>query len=1002
MRKIVIFIVVLLFSGCNKSQAQDSELLKGFRNPGKEFRPRAYWDWLNGDVSLPGLTRDLEEAKDKGLGGLLMWDTQAMINPNGFVPAGPPFLGRESVDAIHHSMKEAARLDLDLGLVCASGWNSGGSWVSPEMASKNLFFVDIVIKGPGIVKQKLPFPEVPRSCPKGANGLPVWYKDIAVLAWPDSKDKLIPDISDILNLTGKCKDGELVWSPRVGTWRVVRFVCTNNGQELIAASPNSKGLFIDFLEPEATRFHFEYIIKKLGLTKGKTPGTALKTLDDDSMELHEGIQWTTKFRDKFKEYNGYDPISWLPVLLGWTITDSIKSERFQYDYKKTVSDLLIASHYKTGSEVCAEYGLEHVAEAGGPGPPFWETCPVDALKALGNVGIPRGEFWLGNPRNLFLVKEIASAAHIYGKPYVDAESWTTWRRWRDGPFTLKKLVDRAFCEGLNRITYHGFSNSPVEFGYPGRSYHAGLDMNPQITWWSKARPFMDYLARCCYLLQQGLYVADVAYYYGDQAPNFWPLYHNVPDKPLLEGVDAGYEYDVVNTDVILNRMSVKDGRITLPDGMSYRLLMLKDQHFYPLAVLLKLEELVAGGATIIAPKPSDIPGMQEYEKRTAKFHEVADKMWGNVNGTTIKSNNYGKGKIICGYTPDEMFAMESVYPDFTCINNEIAEKFDFIHRKAGESDIYFVRNKTMEPVNAECIFRVKNRAPQIWNPGDGTIKDQIVYQSGNRGTTLAVNLPPGGAIFVVFIDRPDSERVNSLVMKSDIKDAGLPIGQLRSLNQKTAAIQCWQNGDYMLTDSNGHTKKYIVKGLADPLMLNGDWTVKFDPKWGAPEAIKIPELISWTDYASEGVKYYSGTGTYIKTIKVSADWLGQGHFIDLDLGDVRELAEVFVNGQSAGVLWKPPFRTDITTLLKPGNNELKIEVMNLWINRLSGDMNLPDDQKFTRTNIHSDGATPKVKAEPWHIETSGLLGPVRLIPSLLVPVGNSRMNGSREVNQTVY
>ena len=170
----------------------------------------------------------------------------------------------------------------------------------------------------------------------------------------------------------------------------------------------------------------------------------------------------------------------------------------------------------------------------------------------------------------------------------------------------------------------------------------------------------------------------------------------------------------------------------------------------------------------------------------------------------------------------------------------------------------------------------------------------------------------------------------------------------------------------------------------------------------APVRKSLAELISWTDYASEGVKYYSGTGTYIKTIKVSADWLGQGHFIDLDLGDVRELAEVFVNGQSAGVLWKPPFRTDITTLLKPGNNELKIEVMNLWINRLSGDMNLPDDQKFTRTNIHSDGATPKVKAEPWHIETSGLLGPVRLIPSLLVPVGNSRMNGSREVNQTVY
>ena len=278
MVKILILIVVLLFSGCNISKAQDSELVKGFRNPGKEFRPRAYWDWLNGDVSLPDLTRDLEEAKAKGLGGLLMWDTQAMINPNGFVPAGPPFLGHESVEAIHHSMKEAARLDLDLGLVCASGWNSGGSWVTPEMASKNLFSIDVTIKGPGLVKQKLPFPEVPKSCPKGADGLPVWYMDVAVLAWPDSKDKLIPDISDIINLTDKCKGGVLLWSPPVGTWRVVRFVCTNNGQELIAASPNSKGLFIDFLEPEATRFHFEYILNKLGLTKGKKTWDSIKNI----------------------------------------------------------------------------------------------------------------------------------------------------------------------------------------------------------------------------------------------------------------------------------------------------------------------------------------------------------------------------------------------------------------------------------------------------------------------------------------------------------------------------------------------------------------------------------------------------------------------------------------------------------------------------------------------------------------------------------------------------
>lgn len=209
-------------------------------------------------------------------------------------------------------------------------------------------------------------------------------------------------------------------------------------------------------------------------------------------------------------------------------------------------------------------------------------------------------------------------------------------------------MDRAFCEGLNRITYHGFAHSPLEAGYPGRSYHAGIDMNPQVVFWPKLKPFMDYLARCCYMLQQGLFVADVAYYYGDQAPNFWPLYHNVPEKPLINGLGAGYDYDVVNTEVILNRMSVKDGRIMLPDGMTYRILVLPDQHNIPLEVLQKLEKLVSDGATVIGPKPSEVPGMQEYKSRTARLRALAEKMWGDSDRTTIKYKNYGKGKIVWG------------------------------------------------------------------------------------------------------------------------------------------------------------------------------------------------------------------------------------------------------------------------------------------------------------------------------------------------------------------
>jgi len=216
---------------------------------------------------------------------------------------------------------------------------------------------------------------------------------------------------------------------------------------------------------------------------------------------------------------------------------------------------------------------------------------------------------------------------------------------------------------------------------------------------------------------------------------------------------------------------------------------------------------------------------------------------------------------------------------------------------------------------------------------------------------------------------------------------GFPVEQVVAIRDQTATIQYWQNGQYLLTGSNGQKEQIEIYDLPAPLQIDGDWTLEFDPKWGAPEEVKLHELISWTDHPEEGIKYYSGTGTYQKTFNVPASWLGSGRQVHLDLGDVRELAEIFVNGKSAGVVWKPPFRADITSSLEPGTNVLKIEVMNLWINRLSGDMNLPPEERFTRTNISSDGGGRRlVPREPWHVQPAGLLGPVRLLPSVKVPV----------------
>ncbi|RLE01394.1 MAG: hypothetical protein DRI99_01120 [Candidatus Aminicenantes bacterium] len=973
MKKIIsiLFLVMFLSTGC-EVKTKDTDLVNGFKQPGHEARPRAYWNWLNGAVTLDGLTRDLEEAKDKGLAGLEIWDTEAMQNPDGFVPTGPPFLGPESVAAIHHSMKEAHKLGLTLGLVTSSGWNAGGSWVPPEMASKNLYYSILVIKGPAKIRQQLEFPEVPPTCPKGEDGRPKWYLDVAVLAWPYAENKLIPDISKVINITDKVTNGQLVWDVPPGKWQIVRFICTNNGQQLIAASPNSKGLFIDFLDPKATRFHFEYILNKVGLKKGANPDCPLKYLEVDSMELEEGIQWTAKFPQWFNEYNGYDPIPWLPVLTGWTVKDKDTSDRFIYDYKKTISDLLIFSHYTTGSQVCAEYGLQLVGEAGGPGPPIWDSCPVDALKALGNVDIPRGEFWIKNRHNIFLVKEIASASHIYGKKYVDAESWTTWLRWQNSPLVLKQLVDRAFCEGLNRITYHVYAHSPEEAGFPGRAYHAGVDLNPRVVWWPKARPFMDYLARCCYMLQQGLFVADVAYYYGDKAPNFWPLFHNVPEKPLLEGLGEGYDYDVVNTDVILNRMTVKDGLIVLPDGMSYRLLVLPDERTMPLEVLIKLEKLVSEGATIIGPKPEDVPGLKDHQKQAMKLRDLADRMWGKCDGISVKQNYYGRGKVIWGLTPRQWLLQNSIGPDFSSEIEEQNTHLDYIHRRTEDKDIYFVRNKSLTPINTWCVFRVKDKTPQLWDPIDGSIKAVFTHRKVPDGTSVWLNLPPAGSVFVVFSNKTFSAGVDLAVLSEEKHDSSFPLIQVHGVNRTTARVRVWQNGEYEVTGINGQKKQIKVYSLPQPQTIEGEWTVEFDPKWGAPPSIILPKLISWTDHESEGVKYYSGPGYYIKTIDIAEEWMSSGRRVYLDLGEVHEVAEVFINGQSAGILWTPPFRTEITPFIKPGSNDIKVEVRNMWINRLCGDLKLPPEKRFCRTNIRSN----------WQLYPAGLLGPVRLLPAI--------------------
>lgn len=893
-----------------------------FRNPPISARPGAFWNWLNGNTDRERIKYDLQQMKEKGMSGAEIWDVAAVHNGD-MIPAGPEFLSPESASTIRFALSEGRKLGLRMGMITSSGWNAGGTWVDPTWASKMLVHSSMVTTGPMKVNQALPYPELPKDCPRDANGNPLFAIDVAVLAVPDNPEKIIKNPKDIIDLTDALSaDGTLRWQAPEGAWRIFRFVCTNTGQSLIVPSPKSSGLFIDFLDPDATRRHMQEIMDRLEITPANAAESGLNYLEVDSMELHEGNPWTDKFPQWFQKYHSYDVVQWLPILAGWTIEDKDTSDRFLYDYKKTVSDLLIHSHYETGSKFLEEYGMEFVGEAGGPGPPIWDTCPVDALKALGNVGIPRGEFWIQH-RNMFLIKEVASASHIYGKPIVDAESFTTWRRWEDSPFVLKMAADRAFAEGLNRLTIHGYAHSPDNAGLPGWTYHAGIDINPNTTWWPYARPFMDYLSRCSYLLQQGLPVADVLWYYGDQAPNFFPKFHDVPEKPRLPGLGRGYDYDVVNSDVILNRLKVKNGRFVLPEGITYKVLAFPPDASMPLEVLEKIESFVDQGGVVVGTPPKQTPGLFEHQARTKALQEIASQMWGAEPKTEAIS--YGKGKVYGGtISLDDVLNSEGVSPDFVVDEAIQKDDLDYIHRKTDTQEIYFVRNSATKPQNARIRFRVKDRTPELWNPATGVTRPCKAVASEGDYTAVDLDLDSGGSTFLIFSNKPST----------------------------TATPQQEQ-----------------FQAL-EPLT---SWTLSFPEGWGAPTSTTLTSLQSWTESEDPAIRYFSGTGQYRTAFDYTIENRTSSTQIFIDLGAVNDVAEIEVNGQKTGIAWKPPYRVQITDQLKTGRNDLSVKITNQWHNRLVGDSQTTATARYTKTN---NPLPNKDTAKPL---PSGLLGPVSIV-----------------------
>jgi len=737
--------------------------------------------------------------------------------------------------------------------------------------------------------------------------------------------------SEVLNLAKYMNaSGRIEWNVPPGRWTILRFGYTLEGQRKRAESAGDRGGYeADMLASAAIERHFKNTAEPVLADAQATGVPALKYLHIDSYELGADVRgqqptWSQAFREEFKERRGYDLLPYLPAMARRIMDSREVTDRFLADFRWTIGDLMAARFWARFGELAHERGVGIHPETGYGTYPFPH---IDGLRCAGNSDVPMGEFWYGtdimSQFNHFanVIRTEASAAHIYGRPIVQAESFTAWTHWQEYPYALKPVGDEAFVAGLNRVVFHQYTLQPRLNMKPGWQYGAGTHFDRNITWWEQARAFFQYLARCQYLLQQGRFVADALYFYGEGVTKFVPSREYV--RPSLP---QGYDFDAINSDVLLHSLSARNGHLVLPGGMSYRVLALPEDRVMSPQVLSKIRELAAAGALVVGPKPQQVPGLRGYPHSDAELTQLADEVWGDCDGQQVKERKLGKGRIVCGKPMHEVLSGEGIVPDFEYRGSDSATSLDFIHRTTGASEIYFVINRQERAEHVECTFRISGKRPELWDPVTGKTRAAVAFRQARGRVTLPLELAPHGSLFVVFRQS---------------------IGQ----------------------DVNGTaTRNFPV--YSNVLELSGPWAVSFDPKWGGPERAEFPELISWTQRPEQGIKYYSGKATYRKTFELPQGLRGARTRMALDLGEVKNVAQVRLNGKDLGVLWTKPFRVEISAAVKPAANVLEIDVVNLWPNRIIGDAALPPERRLTRTNINYKKDDPLLE--------SGLLGPVTL------------------------
>ena len=1004
----VIALLILAFVNvqCDSSVRFIGDTLEeGFKSPPKGANPGVYWYFMDGNLSKEGITKDLESMVQVGISHAIFLEVNAGV-PRGKVD----MLSPEWMDIFKHMVSESERLGVRLSIATGPGWaGTGGPWVDVEESMQHLVASTVVVNASDISGVILPKPVARKRfygdfvfTPEQRKDWENFYEDVAVLAFPTPEgDETIVDTdekalygrhpfssmfgvkqflptsasypeaegsvvnpADMIDLTSRLRaDGSIEGTLPEGRWTIMRFGVRNTGAVTSPAPAPGLGFETDKMDTTAISHHLNNFVGEIfryaGFQKrtSRSPYGGLAMLHFDSWEM--GSQnWTSKFREEFKQRRKYDPQPFYPAYTGVIVGSRELTERILWDLRKTIQELILENHLGYIRQYAHEYGLGLSIEP-------YDMTPVADLELAAAADVPMCEFWRAGFgfNTTFSLMEATSVAHLKGQPVVPAESFTALNDgWDLYPGQLKNQTDWALASGVNRMMFHTFVHQCFPDSVkPGMTMGGiGVQWNRNQTWWEMSKAYHDYLSRSQFLLQQGRTVSDILYFCPEGNPHVFKApvsAYNKPDsaydvlyihanttfekRSASENQDVnilpdkrGYAFDACPPS-LLYKATVKDGRIIFPSGAEYSILVLPNWETMTPDILKKIKELVIGGATVVGMPPKKSPSLQNYPQCDNEIKALVKDIWGEGEmPITVGKRMVGKGQIIWGQ--DLIKNQDNLYPDYDCTASilsdmNIPEDFTsngalrYTHRTVAEYDIYFVSNRSGKKIQTDCIFRVDNKIPELWDAVTGEIRDLKSFSTKDGQTIVPMQFDIDQSFFVVF------------------RKKGEP--------------------------SSG---KSNFSSFTTVLTLDKPWSVSFDPSKGGAEKVVFDKLTDWSTNENDSIKFYSGTGVYRQTFDMKNISDKQYY---LHLGEVNVIAKVWLNKKEIGTVWTYPWQLNISDYIKLGENQLEIEVINPWVNRLIGDKVLSDggvQKHYTSTTYQ-----PYNKESP--LLKSGLLGPVRIL-----------------------